>query len=218
MSNPTLIFAPGAWYPPTSFNLIIDNLLEYRRRTVTFPSIQSATRVPDLQPDIDAVLFTVDQEAEEGHDIVVILHIWAGVPGSSALDGLSKSERRAKGRKGGIVKLLFIAAFIPILGESLVGAFGGKHPSWFVRYESKNTVTANDPHGRFFHDVPNGAEWDKSLGPHAWATKIAPATGTAYRTIPCAYLLCKNDRAIPFVIQQMLIDRARVEGPNSKLK
>ena len=64
----------------------------------------------------------------------------------------------------------------------------------------------------FFHDVPNGAEWAKALGPHAWATKIAPATGTAYMTIPCAYLLCKNDRAIPFEVQQMLIHRAREGG------
>ncbi|KAJ5454098.1 uncharacterized protein N7458_005054 [Penicillium daleae] len=99
MSNPTLILAPGAWYLPTAFDLIIDKLPEYRCRTVTFPSIQSATRISDLQPNIDAVQFIVDQEEEDGHDIVVILHSWAGLPVSSALDGLSKSERQAKGRK-----------------------------------------------------------------------------------------------------------------------
>lgn len=133
MSAPTLIFAPGAWYPPTVFDLIIAKLPEYRCRTVAFPSIQSATRISDLQPDIDAVRCIVDQEAEEDNDIIVILHSWAGLPVSSALEGLSKSERQTKGRKGGIVKLLFITAFIPILGESLVGAFGGTPPSWFVR-------------------------------------------------------------------------------------
>ena len=64
----------------------------------------------------------------------------------------------------------------------------------------------------FLHDVPDGAEWVKSLKPHAWATQIAPATGAAYYNIPTAYLLCEDDRATPLPVQQVLVERARRKG------
>lgn len=132
MSKPTLIFAPGAWYPVSIFNPIIERL-DYRCHSVAFPSVQQASSVTDLQPDIEAVRSIAQREADAGHDIVIIAHSWAGVPVSSALDGLSKSEREAAGQKGGVVKLIFLSAILPHIGESLIGVFGGMPPPWYVR-------------------------------------------------------------------------------------
>jgi hypothetical protein len=133
MSKPTLILAPGAWYPPTIFNPLIKQLADYNCHTVAFPSIEQASSVVDLQPDIDAVRSITQQEADAGNDVVIVAHDWAGLPVSSALDGLSKSEREAAGQKGGVVKLIFIAAFLPRIGEGLINAFGGMAPPWYVR-------------------------------------------------------------------------------------
>lgn len=131
MSKPTLIFAPGAWYPQTIFDPIIEKLPDYRSHSVAFPSVHEASSVTDLRPDIDAVRSLVQREADEGNEIVVIAHSWAGLPVSSALEGLSKTEREQAGQNGGVVKLLFIAAFLPNIGESLIGAFGGIPPPWY---------------------------------------------------------------------------------------
>ncbi|KGO45705.1 hypothetical protein PEX1_105510 [Penicillium expansum] len=212
MSKPTLIFAAGAWYPPTIFDPIIKQLADYTCHSIAFPSIQQASSVVDLQPDIEAVRSITQQEADAGHDIVIIAHSWAGLPVSSALDGLSKSEREAADQKGGVVKLIFIAAFLPSIGEGLIGAFGGMAPPWYVRDEENGTVTASDALVLFFHDVPNGAEWVKLLKPHSWATQNAPATGAAYMSIPSAYLLTEDDRATPLPVQQVLAERARRKG------
>ncbi|KAJ5384776.1 hypothetical protein N7517_002687 [Penicillium concentricum] len=212
MSKPTLIFAAGAWYPPTIFDPIIKELADYSCHTVAFPSIQQASGVVDLQPDIEAVRSITQQEADAGHDIVIIAHSWAGLPVSSALDGLSKSEREAADQNGGVVKLIFIAAFLPGIGESLIGAFGGMPPPWYVRDEEKGTVTASDPLVLFFHDVVDGAEWAKLLKPHSWATQNSPATGTAYMNIPSVYLLTEEDRATPLPVQHVLVERARRRG------
>ncbi|CAI7653227.1 unnamed protein product [Penicillium glandicola] len=212
MSKPTLIFAAGAWYPPTAFDPIIKELADYTCHSVAFPSIQQASLVVDLQPDIEAVRSITQQEADAGRDIVIIVHSWAGLPVNSALDGLSKSEREAADQKGGVVKLIFITAFLPGIGESLIGAFGGVPPPWYVRDEENGTVTPSDPFPLFFHDVADGAEWAKLLKPHAWATKNAPATSTAYMNIPSVYLLAEEDRAIPLPVQQVLVDRARRKG------
>ncbi|KAJ5774105.1 hypothetical protein N7457_009001 [Penicillium paradoxum] len=212
MSKPTLIFAPGAWYPSTIFNPIIERLSDYTCHSVAFPSIEQASSVTDLQPDIEAVRSITQQEADAGHDIVIIAHSWAGLPVSSALDGLSKSEREAAGQKGGVVKLIFIAAFLPVIGEGLINAFGGTPPPWYVLDEENGTVTTSDPLILFFRDVPDGEEWVKLLKPHSWATQIAPATGTAYMNIPSTYLLTEEDLTTPFPVQRVFVERARRKG------
>ncbi|KAJ5095971.1 alpha/beta-hydrolase [Penicillium alfredii] len=213
MSKPTLIFTPGAWYPAAAFNPLIDLLRDdHRCHTVAFPSVQQSTTVKDLQPDIDTVRALVEEAADAGQEVVVVSHSWSGLPVNSALDGLSKSEREQAGKPGGVVKLVFISAFLPDLGESLIGAFGGTPPDWYNRDLENETVTASDPHQLFFHDVPDGAAWAPTLLPHAWATKVAPATGAAYLNIPASYLLCEEDRAIPIAVQQVMVERAREKG------
>ncbi|KAJ5429975.1 hypothetical protein N7491_006991 [Penicillium cf. griseofulvum] len=181
MSKPTLIFRGGRVQP---------------------------TSVIDLQPDIDAVRAIAQQEADASQDIVIIAHSWAGLPVSSALDGLSKSEREAAGQKGRRCE------------THLHRRFPTEHWRGFDRrvrwdapaVEENGTVTASDPLVLFFHDVADGAEWVKLLKPHSWATQNAPATGAAYMNIPSVYLLTEEDRATPLPVQQVLVERARRRG------
>ncbi|KAL4768510.1 Alpha/beta hydrolase fold-1 [Aspergillus nidulans var. acristatus] len=211
-SKPTLIFCPGAWYPPTAFETLAAHLPDHTTLTVAFPSIHQATSVQDLQPDIEELRTLVEQEVSAGKDVAIISHSWSGLPVNSALDGLSKTERQAAGETGGVAKLIFISAFIPDVGESLIGAFGGVPPDWYDRDEANGTVSVVGPYSLFFHDVPGGEQWAQALRPHAWATKVSPATSAAYTRIPSAYLLCENDRAIPLFVQQLMVEKARGRG------
>jgi hypothetical protein len=52
---------------------------------------------------------------------------------SGALDGLSRTHRQKSGQAGGVAKLIFISAFIPDVGQSLIQAFGGQAPEWNIR-------------------------------------------------------------------------------------
>ncbi|KAL3431624.1 hypothetical protein BDV09DRAFT_188210 [Aspergillus tetrazonus] len=198
-SKPTLIFCPGAWYPPTAFEPLAAHFPEHTTHTVAFPSIHQATSVQDLQPDIEALRTLVEQEVSAGKDVVIISHSY-------------KTERQAAGETGGVAKLIFISAFIPDVGESLIGAFGGVPPDWYDRDEANGTVSAVNPFSLFFHDVPDGEQWAQTLRPHAWATKVSPATSAAFTRIPSAYLLCENDRAIPLFVQQLMVEKARERG------
>ncbi|KAJ5980366.1 hypothetical protein N7481_007664 [Penicillium waksmanii] len=212
MSKPALIFAPGAWCPPTIFDSLIEKLDDYDCHTVSFPSVQDPKTVQDLEPDIAAVRSLVEKAADVGQDVFVVAHSWAGVPVNSALDGVAKYERESSGKRGGVVRIIFISAVIPALGESLVGLFGGAPPPWFVRDEPNGTVMPSDPQALLFHDVPDGAEWAKTLRPHAWATNTAPATNAAYLELPASYLLCEDDQAFPLPVQQVMVERAKRKG------
>lgn len=157
MSKPTFVLAPGAWYPPTAFNPLIEKLGDYTCHTVAFPSIQQSTTVQDLQPDIDIVRTLVANEADAGKDVIVVLHSWAGLPVCSALDGLSKTEREKEGKTGGVVKLVFIAAFIPQVGESLISALGGAPPPWHIR----DVSSLPEFDGNAYINIGNsGREWN----------------------------------------------------------
>lgn len=133
MSKPILILCPGAWYPPTAFNPLISKLPDYTTYTIAFPSIQQSTVVKDLQPDITALRTVVQRECDQGREVVVISHSWSGLPVSSALDGLSRSQRQKDGQEGGVIKLVFLSAFLPDVGQSLLQAFGGQAPEWYIR-------------------------------------------------------------------------------------
>ncbi|GES66612.1 alpha/beta hydrolase family protein [Aspergillus terreus] len=214
MQNPTLVFAPGAWFPRTAFTPLIDQLAPegYTCHTISFPSIQQATNVHDLSLDIAAVRDLVEPLVTAGKSIVLVVHSWAGLPVNSALEGLSAAERARDGRTGGVVKICFIAAFVPVVGESVLDAVAGDVPEWWVVDDENKTVTTKDPLGLFFHDVPDGAQWVAALRPHAWATKVAPAQAEAFMQIPSAYLLCEDDRALPLAIQDAMVGRMREMG------
>ena len=135
MSKPTIVFIPGAWHTPEPFKVIIAKLsiLGYKCIPLSLQAAGHEPAVLDLQPDIDIVHRTVQDEVDQGHLVVVVAHSWGGIIAGGALDGLSKTEREKSGRKGGVVKLAYMCAFIPPEGVSLATALGGADPEWDVQ-------------------------------------------------------------------------------------
>lgn len=156
MSKPTLIFCPGAWYPPTAFDPLIERLPEYSSQTIAFPSIQQATTVKNLQLNIETLRSTVHRECDQGHEVVVISHSWSGIPVSSALDGLSRTQRQKTGQKGGgVIKIIYISSFIPDIGQSLLQMLGGTPPDWYIRDVGLSTPSTYRTWYRAIKDIIN---------------------------------------------------------------
>ena len=80
-------------------------------------------------------------QIDSGHDVVMVVHSWAGLPVSSALDGLSKRERVSGGKENGVVRMIYISAFLPPVGVSLLDALSGKQPDWWRVEASSLNVT-----------------------------------------------------------------------------
>jgi len=80
---------------------------------------------------------------------MVVGHSWGGLIVCGGLEGLSKQERSKAGKKGGVVKLAFLAAFVPPENVSLIQAFGGNPPPWYdvkvsfkIQYKGRNAKLA----------------------------------------------------------------------------
>ena len=70
-------------------------------------------------------------------------HSYGGVPGCQTVSGLERSKRKAEGKPGGVVHVLFIAALLVEQNQKLVEALeGGKLPPFAVFKVRKSVAVA----------------------------------------------------------------------------
>ena len=233
MTKPTLIFVPGAWHTAEVFNTVIAKLSSHGYKCIKVTSLAAGHEpaVTDLQPDTENLHRIVLDEVDQGHDVVVVAHSWGGLLAGGSVDGLSKTEREKDGKKGGVVKLAYMCAFVPPEGVSLSMALGGRDPNWVVnvsvshlssthlqsfftrssiltaRSQQEPWMTWKDPIAGFYHDLPpaEGEYWKSKLLRHSFATVNVAAASAAWKTIPSSYLICEDDRAIPPEIQGLMV-------------
>jgi hypothetical protein len=108
--------------------------------SVGFKNLGSIDCTEDANNLRDHVIMPV---LDGGKDLVLVVHSYGGLVGSAASKGLSKSEREAEGKEGGIVGLVWIAAFIPKEGDSLLHLVGGTHPAWLIADVRSSHYTAS---------------------------------------------------------------------------
>ena len=98
-----------------------------------------------IEDDVNMIRSIVVPLIDKGRKVVLVLHSYAGFPGSVAIKGLSKSDMQAKGSDGGLIGIVYMCAFVPHEGVSLFDAIGGKWFEWLapnvsiVQHESLTT-------------------------------------------------------------------------------
>lgn len=55
---------------------------------------------------------TVSDLVYKERDVVVVMHSFSGMTGGTALEGLSKEVRSSQNLKGGVVRLIYVVAFL----------------------------------------------------------------------------------------------------------
>ena len=131
-ARPVLLILPGGSQNPTHYGYLAHLLQSagYPTSSALFPSAGNTGKIGS-QDDADffrdrLILPYIDQ----GQDVILIMHSYSGLPGSAAALGLSKAERAAQGKKGGVIGQIFCAALLQRGGDGtdLLTALGGKLP------------------------------------------------------------------------------------------
>lgn len=149
----TIVLSPGAWIS-TSFYQDFANIFMASGHPVHFapyPSLNPADpKTADCKHDADAISKILRPLVEDqGRDVVLVMHSYAGMPAAAAASGLSKTKRMKEAKKGGIIGLVFIAAFLVPEGLTCAGLQGGKLPHWIIQdkvSETYSTDTRHTPH------------------------------------------------------------------------
>lgn len=133
MSKPHLVLFPGAWHSPECYSLIIPKLeaAGYTVHATQLPAVGNPNPPKDLSEDIAAIRELVTKAIDKGNDVIVVPHSWSGIVVGSALVGMGKKQREAKGEKGGVVAMGYMCAFIVPEGVSLLNAANNEIPPWY---------------------------------------------------------------------------------------
>ncbi|KAJ5088315.1 hypothetical protein N7456_011931 [Penicillium angulare] len=204
----TIVIVPGAWLPPSFYGPFAQALKTagYDVRYASYPSLDlkdpSAT---DCETDAKALAGTLRSIVEdEGKDVLLFQYSYAGMPGAAAAVGLSRSQRAKEGKRGGIIGLLFIAAFVVPESLSCAGLQGGNLPPWILLDKPSTGLNIpDDPINNFAPDVdPTLARsLEADIKPHSTLAFTSPQPHPAWADEEfrgqLGFIVTTKDRALP---------------------
>ena len=135
--KPTVVWVPGLLHTPAHFQPIVSALAKVSipSVTVSVPNIGARAATAAPYDDVKTVRTTLQELVDEGKEVLVISHSYGGVPACQAVRGLEKSLRVKVGQPGGIIRIVFMAAFVIQEGESLWTFMNGQLPPPWARRE-----------------------------------------------------------------------------------
>ncbi|KAL6693453.1 Alpha/beta hydrolase fold-1 [Trichoderma pleuroticola] len=203
--KPTIFLVPGAWHEPDCWDAVTSQLEEYGYPFSTVQLLssggESSTSVAE---DASHIRKSISRLVDAGKEIILVMHSYGGIPGTESAKGLLKKDRQAEGKLGGIISLVYVAAFLLPPGASLA-SFLGFMPPWVLFDGDK--ITVDGPENIFYNDMPEPQTKDAiaKLNYQAKPSFYTNLTYPAYQEVPASYLLCEQDNAIPFVAQQAMV-------------
>ncbi|PNP56332.1 hypothetical protein FNYG_15367 [Fusarium nygamai] len=210
-----VLLITGAWHVPDHYYKLIHELESHDIRVICKRLPTNNNAVPPnktIQDDIDFIKDLVSKEVAAGMHLTVIAHSWGGMLASAAL---AKFGVFPESKEGGVIDMIFIAAFIPSGNDSLAGLFGGKLPPALVP-QSDGTLVPTDPIHPFYHDLPEeGAQWAKrTMFAHGTYVQYAPINyqKVAWRVVLLTYIICEEDQGLLSFLQEGIIEKVEEQG------
>lgn len=106
-------------------------------QSVSPPSTAPAKTMTDDAAHIHGI---IEALANEGKDVVLVMHAYGAIPGTQSIEGLTKKERSQHSEGGGVVGLIYITGFLLGEGQSLSDSLS-ELPPFF-----KPSVSLSFPH------------------------------------------------------------------------
>lgn len=213
--DPAVVIVPGAWHDPAHYADLIRCIEQSGINEVRCPQLPSAVeRLPvpanaTLAEDTSMIRDDVQSLTEAGKAVIVLMHSYGGLPGSNALDGLLWSQRLEQGRTGGVVHIVYVAAFVLPIGTNLFTPFGGQVPPFCDDDQENGIMPMKEPRQSFYSDIEDDDEaeqWMKMCV--QWPTRIGSEniTSAPYdhvgRGFDATYIVTTRDYRLPKEMQE----------------
>ncbi|CAI6088524.1 unnamed protein product [Clonostachys chloroleuca] len=217
--RPTIIACPGAFHDASPYmNSFIKSLkaagFEAEAHGLTTPGHPENGVTDDEKMMRDAFV----PHIEAGKDVVLLVHSYAGFPGCGAVSGYDKKGREARGEKGGLLGVVYIAAFVPQEADSTVSAMlGGGWAPWHVPRLEEGIVGTQNEVETFYSDCDpvEVAEILKTVKPHSLKAFSEPPSALGIKEAGYngrrAYIRCLQDKALPLPAQDAFVQNSGVE-------
>ena len=136
MAKPSIIFVPGSYVLLPIYKPLFDAVSKsgYEIIGIHPPTVGLSSRqgrdgpAPSMYEDAAVIAQEAEKLADQGKDVILMGHSYAGIPMSQSTKGLGKEERKAQGKPGGIVQLAYISCLVPAIGNS-AGSLMSRFPN-----------------------------------------------------------------------------------------
>ncbi|KAL6242931.1 hypothetical protein RBB50_010031 [Rhinocladiella similis] len=218
---PTIVIIPGSFSPAYFYTKIVDQLRENGFEAAAY-DLPTASRTPP-QPAAtladDAAFFhdIAQKIADQGKDVVFVTHSYGGVVGTEASKGLTKAERKAVGKEGGLVRLVYLTSVVPPVGKSLADIMGDLVPTYLkVEGEYMRHEPPEESAKLTFSDLPpeEGLDWVKKMPLHSAPSFANKLTHPGYKYVPVSWIFCEDDLILVPEFQRNCIDLIEKESGN----
>jgi pimeloyl-ACP methyl ester carboxylesterase len=193
----TIVFVHGAWHGSWCWQRVIP-LLEKRGVATLAVDLPSVGAEPGSGIDLSADAARVESVLE-------------GVSGPVLLCGHSYGGMViSRVAAQNVTRLVYVCAFMPLEGQSLVDAGGGKPAPWIQVLDGG--LMQPDPTRSaelFYGDCdPQLQEWACArIRPQSSATMMEPVAHPSWRNIPSTYVVCTLDAIMPLDVQRNVFGR-----------
>ncbi|CAF9939500.1 MAG: hypothetical protein HETSPECPRED_001798 [Heterodermia speciosa] len=175
---------------------------------MAIPSTGSSTTLASNEPDVAAVREVIEELSDDGKEIIIVAHSYGAIVACEAVKGLEHQGRLKLGMSGGVIRMLFIAAWLLQEGESAPNVIGrNKMEAPWVKFDS-GRIIADDPVYAFYNDVSAdvAAYWSPQITHSDVAAFATPLKYAAWRLIPTTYVICEMDKSVlPHVQESMVV-------------
>ncbi|KAI9655558.1 MAG: hypothetical protein M1821_005351 [Bathelium mastoideum] len=221
MAYPTIVIVHAATQPPPLYQPLSQALQQagFSVEVIDYPSVgDHVPKMEDNREDIAAVRATVSSLVEAERDVLLLMHSYGGIPGTGALEGLSKSQRQKFGMKGGVIRLVYATSFALRKGETVHGAGEYENIEAYGTYfEDTDTMCMNKEPAMYtcFHDLDKGEHWFSLTKKQSVAALWSKQEYEAWKDIPSTYVYCTHDRVIPLEEQARMVKNVREVHPEA---
>jgi pimeloyl-ACP methyl ester carboxylesterase len=195
--SPTLLLVHGGWAGAWMWEPVLDPLRAHgvdAEVIERLPSVgEDLARLGDLHADAEHVHERIDAI---GGPVVLCGHSYGGMVITEVADHPAISES------------IYLAAFWPPAGQSLLDIAGGELPDWIIDRGDDSCVVTDDvarAHQALFADLDadRATQAHKQFLPQASSTFATPSRAPN-RSHPVTYILCTEDQAIPLAAQEAM--------------
>ncbi|KAH9896243.1 Alpha/beta hydrolase fold-1 [Xylariomycetidae sp. FL2044] len=226
MPKPSFLIVPGALGPADIYDRIVDLVTAkgYEIRALQLPSVKSRTETrqrspPTMYADVALIATEATALADDGKDVVIIGHSYGGQPATESVRGLTKEARSKEGKKGGIIRLAYMAALVPQFEQAANEVLGGGRPegeSVMMDLDEWGWITISDvtqAASLSLSELPKeeGEYWAGRLTAHSSVALMDPCRYAGWKDLPVSYLVCENDHTVTLENQTTLIDMVERE-------
>ncbi|TRX88533.1 hypothetical protein FHL15_010572 [Xylaria flabelliformis] len=206
---PTIFFIPGAWHEPWVFDSVrsILSARGFETKASSLATVGSTGPKVGLPVDAARIRSALTILVNEGKEVVLVAHSYGGIVASNSVNGLGIQQRATSGLKGGIIMILYLAAFAIPVGTDLLMNFGGSYAPWWDI--SKGFFIPIQPLDVFYADVETSLAEKAVAALKPMPLKIVKEK-SAYDprgTFEAGYIFAEKDQALPISAQNAMFSQ-----------